>query len=361
LISDIIVIGGGQAGLACGYYLKKAGFEFTILDDQPSPGGAWQHAWDALTLFSPSEFSSLPGWLMPRSKNYYPSKSEVIEYLAEYEKRYTLPIVRPVKVSSVQKFEDRFILQTDRGEYTSKALISATGTWSKPFIPPYPKQELFKGIQIHSAEYRTPEEFQGRRVLVVGEGNSGAQILAEVSTIASAMWVAQKPPVFLPDDVDGRVLFFQSSTKYHAMMKGESPSQPKYDIGSIVMVPSVKQARERGVLVAHKPFREFYEHGVIWEDGTKEEIDAIIWCTGFKFALDHLDALGIRDADGKIRTEGTRSLDIPGLWLVGYGGWTGYASATLIGVGRTAKKTSEEIKEYLGVSLEGSSHSKSGE
>jgi len=113
------------------------------------------------------------------------------------------------------------------------------------------------------------------------------------------------------------------------------------------MVPSVQQAQKRGVYQSVRPFEEFTPTGVRWPDGKEETVDAVIFCTGFRPALDHLKPLGIVAANGKVATRGTKAQKIEGLWLVGYGSWTGFASATLIGVGRSAKQTMSEVSTYL--------------
>jgi thioredoxin reductase len=345
---DLIIIGGGQSALACAYFLRKKKIDYTILDEQAKSGGAWLHAWDSLTLFSPSEYSSLPGWLMPKTENYFPTRNEVIAYLSQYESRYQIPIQRNIKVNEVKKEGDEFVLHTSRGIYKSKAVISATGSWSKPFIPKLRNSDMFLGEQLHSAHYHSPEKYTGKKVLIVGEGNSGAQILAEISKVANTTWATQSPPEFLPDEVDGRVLFNVASAKYQAMKEGKKFDMTKYNLGNIVMVPPVKEARERGVLISKPTFSAFYEEGVIWQDGSKESFDAVIWCTGFRNATDHLKGLGISiDEKGKIPTKNTKATEIEGLWLVGYGHWTGFASATLIGVGRSARETVEEIDSFL--------------
>lgn len=346
-IYDVVVIGGGQSGLACGYYLRRTKLDYLILDDQEQCGGAWLHAWDSLTLFSPAQHSALPGWMMPTSENPFPLKNEVIDYLCQYEKRYKIPMERPVKVIEVIKDNDTFTIRTNKGVYQSSALISATGTWNRPFIPHITGEELFKGRQIHSADYKSPDQFKNQKVLIVGEGNSGAQILAEVSKVAKTSWSTTKAPQFLPDDIDGRVLFDVASAKYYAEQKGEKFDATKYNLGQIVVVPSVKDARVRNVMVARGRFIEMYAEGVIWEEGSYEKFDAIIWCTGYGYATDHLKQVADPDQRGKIKTKDTRSVDVPGLWLVGYGGWTGFASATLIGVGRSARQTIKEVSEYL--------------
>ncbi len=343
---DVVVIGGGQAGLAVGYYLRRTGLSWAILDAQQGPGGAWPRAWDSLRLFSPARFSSLPGWLMPGGTDDYPARDAAVDYLAQYEARYGLPVERPVRVRAVRREDGRFAIDTDSGEWRADAVVSATGSWARPFVPDVPGRELFRGIQLHSAAYRSPDALAGRRVLVVGGGNSGAQILAELSLVARATWVTLAEPTFLPDHVDGRYLFDQATEQYRARKEGR-PAPPPADLGDIVMVQPVREARERGVLRAVRPFARMTEHGVVWPDGREEAVDAVVWCTGFRPALDHLRPLGVVEPDARVRVEGTRSVREPRLWLVGYGNWTGYASATLIGVGRSARATVDEIARAL--------------
>jgi cation diffusion facilitator CzcD-associated flavoprotein CzcO len=343
---DVVVIGGGQAGLAVGYYLRRTALAFVILDGEAGPGGAWRHTWDSLRLFSPAPYSSLPGWMMPGDRTSMPSRDAVIEYLTAYEARYQLPIQRPIEVRAVRRQANGLLVSSDRGDYTARAVVSATGTWRKPFIPDYPGRELFEGVQIHSADYRAPEPFAGQRVIVVGGGNSAAQILAELSRVAETTWVTLAPPTFLPDHVDGRYLFEQATARYTAQQEGRS-YEPVGGLGDIVAVPPVREARVRDVLHSVRPFRAITARGVIWPDGSATDIDAIIWCTGFRPALDHLAPLDVIDQDGRIAVEGARALREPRLWLVGYGEWTGYASATLIGVGRSARATAQEIAAAL--------------
>lgn len=343
---DVVVIGGGQAGLATAYYLRRTGLSFMVLDAQDRPGGAWLHTWESLHLFSPARFSSLPGWIMEGGPDYYPTRAEAVEYLGRYEERYDLPVERPVRVSVVTREGDRLRVQTDRREWLASAVVSATGSWEQPYIPEYAARTEFQGVQLHSAHYRSPLPFLGQRVLVVGGGNSGAQILAEVSRIADATWVTLTEPTFLPDDIDGRYLFDQATARYRAEQEGQALPGPA-SLGDIVMVPPLREARDRGVLHSVRPFERFTAGGVVWPDGREERIDAVIWCTGFRPALDHLRPLDVVEEDGRVRLEGNRSVREPRLWLVGYGNWSGFASATLIGVGRSARAAVEEIASAL--------------
>ena len=343
---DVVVVGGGQSALAVGYYLRRTSLSHAILDDGRVPGGAWQHTWGSLRLFSPAQWSSLPGRLMPGGTSYYPTRDEALTYLADYEARYALPIVRPVRVCRVERAGERVRVITNAGTWIARAVVSATGTWSAPNVPPFTDQHRFAGRIIHSARYASPTEFDGQRVVVVGGGNSGAQIVADLAGSTTVTWATRRTPTFLPDEIDGRYLFGEASARYRAMTEGVAPPPPRL-LGNIVMVEPVRRARERGALTAVPLFTSFTDDGVLWPDGRRTHEDAVIFATGFRPAIDHLAPLDITAPNGRIDVRGTRSVREPRLWLVGCGEWTGYASATLIGVGRTARATVEEIVRAL--------------
>ena len=346
--TDVVVIGGGQAGLAVGWYLRRrTSLSFVILDDQDAPGGAWRHTWPSLRLFSPSSFSSLPGRLMPTSGAGNPDAAHVIEYLTDYETRYDLPVHRPVRVNAVHREGGGFRLRTTAGTWSARAVVSATGTWSQPFWPTLPGQRVFRGTQVHSAHYAGPEPYADRRVAVVGGANSGAQIAAEVARTAELTWCLKGEPHWLPDDVDGRELFRVATARAQALAAGQPDPGGVAALGNIVVVPRVKRARDAGLLRPMPMFTRFTPAGIAWADGREQELDAVIWCTGFRPALRHLRPLRVHEADGTIRTDGIASTTVPGLYLVGYGDWTGPGSATLIGVGPTAKATAAAVERQL--------------
>ena len=344
----VVVIGGGQAGLAAGYFLRRAGVRFVILDAQSGAGGAWRHGWDSLRLFSPARYSPLPGWWMPDEPGEpFPTGPHVRDYLARYEQRYELPVRRPVDVEAVRVEGEHLVVTSRREQWRANAVISATGSWRRPYRPTYPGQDRFAGTQLHTVSYRRAEQFTGQRVVIVGGGNSAAQVLAEVSTVADTTWVTPREPRFLPDDVDGRVLFDVATRHQLAAQQGQQDGGVAA-LGDIVVVPSVLAARDRGALQAHPMFDRLTHDGIAWNDGTVQPCDAIIWCTGFRPDLAHLEPLGLTLTEhGVPRTEGTRSLDEPRLHLLGYGDWTGAASATIVGAARTAKACVREIATAL--------------
>lgn len=349
-VFDVIVIGGGQAGLACGYYLSKTKLNYLIIDKYEYEGGAWQYTWDSLKLFSPSNHSSLPGWFMPKTIEEYPTKYEVIKYLNDYAIKFKLNIQHGLEVINVEydTTNQYYTLKINNSKkqitefIQTKVIINATGTFESPFIPEIKNFEKYSGEVIHSANYNNPLNYLGKKVLVVGGGNSGAQILAEVSNVTETKWSTLNPPNFLPDYIDGRDLFHFASAAYQ---KGDKKSDfcGVSSLGDIVMLDSVKNARQRGVLVSSGKIKEFTSNGVIWENDNEEEsFDVVIFCTGFKSNLKHLVSLiensKVLLKERDLNTEPIFESDIfPNMFFVGYGNWTGYASATLIGVGRYAK------------------------
>lgn len=315
---EAIVIGGGQSGLATAYYLRKYGVDFIVLDDQPAPGGAWRHAWPSLTLFSAAEFSNLPGWPMPHYEGYPPAE-HVVSYLEEYERRYQIPVVRPVHVDSVEH-DGTFRVRAGDALYTAEALVAATGTWSAPYVPYVPG--TFSGRQWHTVTYPGPEPFRGARVAVVGGGNSGAQIAAELTEVAEVTWYTRREPRWIPDDIDGRDLFRRARKRVLAIQRGEPDPGPDRSLGDIVAVPPVRAARDSGRLRATPMFDSL--------DEVRGE--HLIWCTGFRPALAPVRSL--------------LSAPLP-LFLVGYGDIVGPGAATITGVAPFAKEAARRVAEAV--------------
>ncbi|WP_010149292.1 ArsO family NAD(P)H-dependent flavin-containing monooxygenase [Serinicoccus profundi] len=338
-----VVVGGGQAGLAASFYLRRRGIDHVVLDAAERPGGAWRQTWPSLRLFSPAAYSSLPGWRMPATPGAdNPDAAHVIDYLARYEERYAVPVRRPVRVRGVTRSGEGFEVVTGAGTWSAGTVIGATGNGTRPFVPAVPGLSDFEGEQRHSSGYAGPEEFAGRRVLVVGGANSGAQIAADLLPVAEVTWATLTPPRYLPDDVDGRELFRVAS----ARLRGEGGGVGS--LGDIVAVPPVRRARDEGGLVATPMVRSITRTGAVGPDGVERGFDAIIWCTGFRPDLSWLSGLDLPRRDGRVVTDGTPVVPgVPGLFLLGYGDWCGPASATLIGVGQWARLVADRVAAAL--------------
>lgn len=333
---QVVVVGGGQAGLATAFYLLRAGIDLLVLDDQDGPGGAWRHVWPSMTLFSTSGFSNLPGIPMPAYDG-FPPATHVVDYLTAYEERYAVPVERPVHVDRVEPTGrelgsgGRFLVRAgDRG-WPADHVVAATGTWSSPFVPHLPG--TFRGRQWHSANYPGVAPFRGTRVAVVGGANSAAQVAAELSGVADLTWFTRREPRWMPDDVDGRVLFQRNRERMLAVLRGEEDPGADSQLGDIVMLPEVLAAREDGRLRATPMFTSL-------DELDEARIDHLIWCTGFRPALGPVRSL-LED----------REPAVPGLHLVGYGDWVGPGSATITGLGPYAKATARAIAESYGTTL----------
>lgn len=333
-----IVIGGGQAGLAAGYYLRQYGLSFLILEAGPEPVGSWPHYYDSLKLFSPAKYSSLPGFPFPGGGNRYPSRDEVISYLREYASKYKMPVKTNTRVEKLAKFNGRFQVTTTSGEILeAESVICATGSFHRPYIPDIPGLPDFRGEVIHSSAYQNTTPYQDQRVIVVGSGNSAVQIGVELSEVSTTTLAVRTPVKLLPQVKFGRDLHFwliaTGLDKFPFPLFGRSVPEPTTVIDSA----GFKQRLGSGKPNQRPMFTSLYEDGVVWEDGEKESVDAIIFATGFRPNLSFLAGLNALDDRGFPKHKGGVSNVTDGLYFVGLSGQRSFASATLRGVGDDAR------------------------
>ncbi|MFD9839253.1 NAD(P)-binding domain-containing protein [[Kitasatospora] papulosa] len=344
---DVVVIGAGQAGLSAAYHLRRIGLlpgeNFVVLDHAPRPGGAWQFRWPSLTYGKVHGMHSLPGMELTGADDDRPSSEVIGAYLEAYERRFDLQVHRPVEVSAVREGQEgRLLVETSEGTYTSRALISATGTWDRPFWPRYPGQETFRGRQLHTADYPGPEEFAGLKVVVVGGGASGTQHLMEIAEVAAeTYWVTRRPPVFR----EGPFGMEQGRAAVAMVEERVRRGLPPQSVVSVTGLPlndAVRRAREQGVLDRLPMFERITPDGVAWADGRSVDADVILWATGFRAAVDHLAPLRLREPGGGIRVEDTRAVRDGRVHLVGYG-----PSASTIGANRAGRAAARSVSRLL--------------
>lgn len=344
---DVVVIGAGQAGLSTAYGLLRQGFEphtgFVVLDADDGPGGAWQHRWPSLTLTTTHRVHDLPGLPFAPADGTAPAVESVPAYYAEYERHFALPVVRPVRVTAVRRTDgDRFRVESDAGHWTARAVVNATGTWTRPFVPRYPGQDTFRGRQLHTVDYRTPEEFRGEHVVVVGGGASATQLLGEISRVATTTWVTRREPVWRDgvfDEDAGRAVVAQVE---QAVREGRRPGSVVGLTGLLTSTPYVRDGLDRGVLQRRPMFDRITPDGVEWADGTVQRADVLLWATGFRAAVGHLAPLHLRTPGGGIRMDGTSVAGEPRLHLVGYG-----PSASTIGANRAGQSAARQLRRLL--------------
>jgi putative flavoprotein involved in K+ transport len=196
------VIGGGQAGLSVGYYLAKRGLPFLILDANPCIGDAWRNRWDSLRLFSPARYSGLPGMRLPVHGHSFPTKQQMADYLVEYAQRFRLPVRNGVRVDRLWREGDGFVMTAGNQRFESKNVVVAMADYQIPRVPEFAHQLDPEIVQLHSHEYRNPSQLQEGGVLVVGVGNSGADIGIEVAA-SHPTWIAGKETGHIPWPIDG--------------------------------------------------------------------------------------------------------------------------------------------------------------
>lgn len=347
-IWDAIVIGGGQAGLASGYYLRKSGLQFLILELSNSAAGSWPNYYDSLRLFSPAYSSSLPGMKFPGQRDYYPTKSEVISYLNDYIQHFQLPVEVNKQVISVEKNNDIFTVVIKTSErYHSKTVINATGSFRNPFIPVVKGRELFKGRIFHSSEYRNPDTFINQRIIVVGSGNSVVQIAIELSKVSKVTLAVRNQVHLLKQKVLGQDLhFWLKITGFdHFPFWRFGKTAPKSN--SVIDLGQYKEHLEIGKPDQLQMFTSFYSDGVIWPDGSKEPVDTVIFATGYRNHLPHLIGIGAIDLNGDPLHVAGVSTAVEGLYYVGIEGQRSFASATLRGVGPDSKFVIRKLLRYL--------------
>ncbi|GAA3151690.1 NAD(P)-binding domain-containing protein [Streptomyces rameus] len=344
---EAVVVGAGQAGLAAAYHLRRTGFEpdrdFVVLDHSPGPGGAWQFRWPSLTFAKVHGMHALPGMELTDADPSRPSAEVVREYFDRYELAFDLRVRRPVAVRSVREGAGgRLLVETSDGDWSTRALINATGTWDRPFWPRYAGQETFRGRQLHTAQYAGPEEFAGQRVVVVGGGASGTQHLLELAPYAAATtWVTRRPPVFREGPFDQEAGRAAVALVEERVREG-LPPRSVVSVTGLPLNDAIRQGLADGVLERRPMFDRITPDGVEWRDGRKVAADVILWATGFRAALDHLAPLRLREPGGGVRVEGTRAVADPRVHLVGYG-----PSASTIGANRAGRSAVRDIRRLL--------------
>lgn len=354
--ADVVIIGAGQAGLSAAWHLRRRGLTgVVILDRGPSTGGAWQHRWESLRLDRAHRVHDLPGMdelglSFDTADKTRPARDVVTEYYRRFEDAFDLHVRRPVTVSGVERIADaepddaRFLVRTDVGTWRARIVVNASGTWTQPVRPEIGGTERFRGRQWTTPEFRDAADFAGHRVLVVGGGTSAIGFVLDLDEAgATVRWVTRRPPEFLPEDG----LSFEHGRA--AVADQDRAARAGLILPSIVSgtgVPLTERMRagqERGVLVATAMIAELTETGARWSDGHEESFDDVIWATGFRAELGHLDPLGLRTDAGGIAVANGVAVEDDHVFLAGYG-----PQASTIGANRAGRALATAVVARLG-------------
>lgn len=342
---EAIVIGAGQAGLAAGYHLAQRDIDFTIVTDEVRVGDNWRKRWDSLRLFTPAKYSGLPGMSFPASPYHLADKDEVGDYLERYAERFELPVRTRTRATALRRDGDRFVLHVgdDGVRLEATSVIVATGAFQQPRIPPLARELAPEIHQLHSSEYRNPFALPDGPVLVVGAGNSGAQIALELARDRK-VWLAGRDTGHMPRRVLGRDVFdwiwpvmnrARTDTRFGRMVRARSkaggdpllgiPERALCDAG-VVRVGRVTEARG----------------GLPSCEGSVVAPNAIVWCTGFGPDYTWID-MAVTDATGYPRHQRGASTDVSGLYFMGQRFQYRMNSALVGGVAADAAWISEQV------------------
>jgi len=340
---DVLVIGGGQAGLAIGYVLAQRGLRFRILDAGAEIGHVWRSRWDSLSLFTPAQYDDLPGLDFPAPRDTYPGKDDVADYLRAYAAKFELPIEPDTTVTSLSRSNGVYVAKASHEVFQAKQVVVATGPFHTPFLPSM-GESLDPGVtQVHSAEYQRPDLLPPGDVLVVGAGNSGCQIARELSTSRHVDLSVGKRIPTVPQRLLGRDLWWWGSgLGLTSRITVDSRLGRRLASRDQVIGDGPKRLAKRyGVRI--RPLATA-AHGqtVTFEDRSSSEFATIVWATGFKVDHSWIDIPGAKDEQGHIlqRRGVTPS---PGLYTLGLSWQHTRASALLGWVGDDAAFLGERI------------------
>ncbi|MET9835694.1 FAD-dependent oxidoreductase [Streptomyces lavendulocolor] len=333
---DAVVIGGGQSGLAAAGALREQGLSPVVLDASNGPGGSWPHYYDSLTLFSPARFSALPGLALGGDPDRYPHRDEVVDYLARYAQRLDVEIRTRTRVEAVESASDGFVIRTAGGRsLTTAGIVAATGAFANPLRPDLPGQEGFGGEVLHVADYRSPKPYAGKRIVVVGGGNSAVQVGYELAEVAHVTLASRHPIRFLPQLRDGKdIHHWLTSTGFDHL----PPEWLIHFVGGTLVMDAgqYQDALATGRLERRAMFTALDGDTIVRADGRRETVDVVLLATGYRPSLDYLAPLGALTPDGMPLHSGGLSTTHPGLVYLGLEFQRSFASNTLRGVARDA-------------------------
>jgi putative flavoprotein involved in K+ transport len=340
-----VVIGGGQSGLSVGYYLAKRGLPFVILDANRRIGDGWRTRWDSLRLFTPARYDGLAGMPFPAKGDAFPTKDEMADYLEAYAARFDLPVRTGVRVDRLSRRGDRFLITSDQGQIEADQVVVAMANFQAPNMPPFAGALAGDVVQLHSLYYRSPAQLQPGGVLVVGAGNSGAEIAMDASR-GHQVWMSGRDVGQIPFKIDrflGRrvmaPLLFR--VVFHRILTVDTPMGRKARPNALHRAAPLIRTR-RGDLRAAGVEMVPRVVGVrdgrpLLEDDRTLDAANVIWCTGYDAGFSWID-LPVFDADGEPRHERGLVTTQPGLFFVGLHFLYSFSSTMIHGVARDAER-----------------------
>ncbi|MBB4826226.1 putative flavoprotein involved in K+ transport [Sporosarcina luteola] len=333
---DIVIIGAGQAGLSMGYYLQRHGKNFVLLDQGKEVGEVWKNRYESLHLFTSRMYSSLPGLGLEGDPYGFPTKDEMSDYMKRYAEKFTLPIQLHTMVLRVSRVEETFYIETNRGTYLADQVVVATGPFHKKRVPDF-ANNLNVGItQLHSSEYRNPSQLEKGNVLVVGGGNSGAQIAVELARTKETYLAVSKPLSYFPLTFWGKSVFwwFDKIGLLHAKSSSFVGKKVRGK-GDPIFGHELRSAVKSGTIQVTPRVTDANGRQAFFADGTSMEVDNIIWATGFDSSYDWIHIEGVLD-ERKAAINNRGVSPVKGLYFLGLPWQSHRGSSLVLGVGKDA-------------------------
>jgi putative flavoprotein involved in K+ transport len=343
---DVVVIGAGQAGLAAAWHLTQRGLRFVVLEGADQLGSSWRSRWDTLHLFSPAQYDALPGMAFPAPADSYPGKEAVADFLADYAARFALPVRLGSRVSALSRVGDEFHVRTGDDVFRAQQVIVATGPFQSPFTPQVGLGLDGSVTQIHSVDYRNPQSLPPGPVLVVGAGNSGLQIAAElVATRPVEVSVGEKVPM-LPQRILGRDLFWWLTRLGFMRVNTATRLGRRLQArGEFVIGTNRRRLEQAGVRFRPR-LVDAQGHTARFADGTSLDIPVVIWATGYRSDYSWITVPGVT-ANGRVLHQ-RGVTDVPGLYFLGLSWQYARGSALLGFVADDAAYLAERIAAKAG-------------
>jgi putative flavoprotein involved in K+ transport len=341
---EVVVVGGGQAGLAIGYFLAQQGRDFVIFEAADEPAAAWRGRWNSLKLFTPVRYSSLPGLPFAGVPDSYPGRDEVAGYLEDYARHFALPVQLGSRVHSIRQGEGRYLVELADRTLSAAQVVVATGPFQVPFVPPFAGRLAKEVVQLHSTAYRAPGDLPNGPVLVVGGGNTGFQIAQELSAHREthlSIGSRQKP---LPQRILGRDLFWYLDRTGLIRKSRDTRIGRRLEGRELLIGSSPRAARRRYGVQLHARAVEASGQTVRFSAGGALEVSGVIWATGFRHDYSWIDVPVFDEAGRVVHRHGVTNS--PGLYFLGLT-WQHTRGSALIGwVGDDAAYIADQIKTF---------------
>lgn len=347
---EVAIVGGGQSGLVAGYYLQRADVPYIILDSGPEAGWAWRQRWDALRLFTIAAYCELPGLKFPGNWNRFPDKDEVADYMLEYYRTFRQPVRWNTMVTSLQANGDGYLLKTTRGDVTARQVIVATGAYRNPFVPPMASGLGPEVYQVHTGNYRNPSTVPGRRVVVVGAANSGAQVAVDLAKTHEVLLSQGSPLPHGPCKFLGIGLHWWGD-KLGIIAKPLLGERDRLHKKTILVGKSLKKIASKHGIELRARTLACDGSAVRFEDGTSATPDAVVWATGFRYDFTDWIELPIFGDDGVPRQFRGVVEEAPGLYFLGMQCQYSYGSGLIWWVKDDAEYLVRQIRAYRAETL----------